>query len=76
MSEIDVERTEIEQKLNDLQVEKTLVEEEFINLVGEIPNLPLPEIRNQKLPENIENIYPIIISKKDIESARQSIKAA
>lgn len=76
LSEIDVERTEIEQKLNDLQVEKTLVEEEFINLVGEIPNLPLPEIKNQKLPENIENIYPIIISKKDIESARQSIKAA
>ena len=76
LSEIDVERTEIEQKLNNLQVEKTEIQEEFINLVGEIPNLPLPEIKNAKLPNNIENIYPILISKKDIESARQSVKAA
>ena len=76
LSEVDVERTEIEQKLNNLQVEKTSIEEEFINLVGEIPNIPLPEVRNQKLPDNIESIYPIIISKKDIESAKQSIKAA
>ncbi|MDA7705267.1 TolC family protein [Rickettsiales bacterium] len=76
LSEIDVERTEIEQKLNNLQVEKTEIQEEFINLVGEIPNLPLPKIKNAKLPNNIENIYPILISKKDIESARQSVKAA
>jgi len=76
LSEMDVEKTEIEQKLNDLQVEKTQIEEEFINLVGEIPNIELPDVKNNNLPQNIEDIYPIVIAKKDIESAKQGVKAA
>lgn len=76
LSEMDVEKIEIEQKLNDLQVEKTQIEEEFINLVGEIPTIPLPLVKSQELPQNIDEIYPLLIAKKDIESARQEIKAA
>jgi len=76
LSEMDVEKIEIEQKLNDLQVEKTQIEEEFINLVGGIPSIKLPDIKNRHLPQNIEGIYPVVIAKKDIESAKQGVNAA
>ncbi|MFW2331634.1 MAG: TolC family protein [Nitrospinota bacterium] len=75
LSEIDIKRTHIEQKLNDLQVEKRETEEEFINLVGEIPNIPLPDIKSNDYPKDIEDIYPVLISKTDLEAAEQSVKA-
>src|SRR5210317_1269964 len=41
-SEIDVERTDLEQRLNDLKAERVAVEEELIRLVGEVPELTIP----------------------------------
>lgn len=75
-SEIDVERTEVEQKLNNLKAERDTIEAELIRLVGEVPDITFPNIPIIKWENNAEELYAVTIAKEDIGIASQKIEAA
>lgn len=75
-SEIDVERTEVEQKLNNLKAERDTIEAELVRLVGEVPDITFPNIPMINWENNAEDLYAVTIAKEDIGIASQKIEAA
>ena len=75
-SEIDVERTEVEQRLNDLKAERVAIEEELIRLVDEVPDVPLPIVLNTTWHRDAEVLYPVQIAATDVEVATKDVEAA
>jgi len=75
-SEIDVERTEVEQRLNDLKAERITIEEELIRLVGEVPDVELPAIENMVWQREESVLYPVAIAGEDINVASKDVDAA
>lgn len=75
-SEIDVERTEVEQKLNNLKAEQATIEAELVRLVGEVPDITFPNIPILSWSDGVEQAYAVLIAKEDIGIASQGIKAA
>ena len=75
-SEIDVERTEIEQRLNDLKAERITIEEELIRLVGEVPDIELPTIQDMTWQREGMRLYPVAIAGENINVARKDVDAA
>lgn len=75
-SEIDVERTDLEQRLNDLKAERVAVEEELIRLVGEVPDTPLPAIPVITWERDSEAIYPVRIAQENVAVAAKDVDAA
>lgn len=74
-SQVDVERSLIEQKLNNLNAERDDIEAELIRLVGEVPmlNITMLDTKNWK---NAEDLYPVQIAKEDIIIAKFGLLAA
>lgn len=75
-SEIDVERTEVEQRLNDLKAERITIEEELIRLVGEVPDVELPTIPDVVWQRESSALYPVAIAGEDISVAGKDVDAA
>jgi outer membrane protein TolC len=75
-SEVDVERTEVEQSLNNLKAERVAINEELIRLVGEVPSIEIFNIRKALWNDNVENIYAVLVAKEDIAVVEQDIRAA
>ncbi len=75
-SEIDVERTDVEQKLNNLKAEKDTIEAELVRLVGEVPQITFPNVPITPWQHNSEQSYAVTIAKEDIGIASQKIEAA
>lgn len=75
-SEIDIERTEIEQRLNDLEAERVNVEEELIRLVGTVPDIELPTIQDMTWQREGMRLYPVAIAGENINVARKDVDAA
>jgi len=75
-SEIDVERTEVEQKLNNLKAERDTIEAELTRLVGEVPQISLPSLPNVQWNNDIEQAYAVSIAKEDIGISQKGIDAA
>lgn len=75
-SEIDVERTEIKQRLNDLKAERIAVEEDLIRLVGEVPEVELPSVLDAEWNREAEILYPVRIASEDINVASKDVDAA
>nr|VFJ48139.1 MAG: Outer membrane efflux protein [Candidatus Kentron sp. FM]VFK07977.1 MAG: Outer membrane efflux protein [Candidatus Kentron sp. FM] len=75
-SEIDVERAEILQRLNDLKAERVVIEEELIRLVGEAPTLPLPSVPEIPWHREPETLYPVRIAAMDVRVASKAVDAA
>ncbi len=75
-SEVDVERAEAERKLNDLEAKLTSIEADFIRLVGETPDVEPPEIKEIKWNNNLDTIYPVLISEQDIDIAKKDVGIA
>lgn len=75
-SEIDVERTEVEQRLNALKAERITIEEELIRLVGEVPDVELPTIADVVWQREGSALYPVAIAGEDINIAGKDIDAA
>lgn len=72
-SELDVERTITEQQLNDLKAEQIAIEAELIQLVGEVPTVPLPSVKNRIWQNEVSILYPVIIASQDIQVATEGI---
>nr|VFK80460.1 MAG: Outer membrane efflux protein [Candidatus Kentron sp. SD] len=74
--EIDVERAEILQRLNDLKAERVAIEEELIRLVGEVPALPLPSVTEIPWHRETEILYPVRIAAGNVQVASKAVDAA
>lgn len=76
-AEIDVDRTLVEQRLNDLEAEKAALEAALIRLVGDVPptTLPLPPL-NPKPLVDITETYPLQLQNKALAVAGESIRTA
>ncbi|MEC9291371.1 MAG: TolC family protein [Pseudomonadota bacterium] len=75
-SEIDVERTEIEQYLNGLKAERVSIEEELIFLVGEVPHLELPALPDVAWHREQASLYPVAIASESVNAASKGTDAA
>lgn len=75
-SELDVERTKLEQQLNDLKAEQIAIEAELLQLVGEVPTIPLPSVINKTWKNEASILYPVIIAAQDIQVATKAIGVA
>jgi outer membrane protein, heavy metal efflux system len=75
-SEVDVERSLVESKLNDLKAERDDIEAELVRLVGEVPAIPLPNIPQVTWDNTAESVYPVLIAKEDIDIADKDVDAA
>lgn len=65
-AEIDVERSEIEQRLNDLKAERVYIRETLIELVETVPDVSLPEIKARHWVRSETPLYPTSISQQEI----------
>lgn len=75
-SEIDVERAEAERELNDLRARQDAIEAGFISLVGEVPDISLPEFTDIKWNGGGENLYPVRIAAEDLLVATKDVGVA
>ena len=76
-SEVDVERAEAERKLNDLDAQLAAIEAEFIRLVGEVPEIKMPEIATDTLwDKNPNDLYAVLIAAEDIDIAKKDVGIA
>ncbi len=75
-SEIDFEHAEIKQHLNDLKTEKTHSEQELIWLIGEVPDLEIQNIKFLDWNGNINEIYPVLITREEIRVSEKDLEIA
>lgn len=75
-SEIDVERSEIEQKLNDLRAETVSIQEALIELVGTVPRVKLPSIQVKHWERNNTPLFPTTISQQAVIISNSKIDIA
>lgn len=75
-SEIDVERAEVEKRLNDLKAERVAFEQELVRLVGEVPSLPLPSILEVPWNHDGKMLYPVRIAAEDMQVADKEVDMA
>lgn len=75
-SEIDVERSDIEQQMNDLKSERVNIQETLIELVEIVPQLSPPILTVQPWIRNQTPLYPILISQKSITIDENKISIA
>jgi len=75
-SQVDVERSQVENKLNDLVAERDDIEAELVRLVGEVPDIPLPNIPNINWNGSEDALYPLRIASEDIAIASKDVDYA
>lgn len=75
-SEVDVERAEVERKLNDLEARLISIEAEFIRLIDEVPEIELPELPDVAWDKNPVALYPVMIAAEDIDIAEKGVDIA
>ncbi len=75
-SEVDVERAEAERKLNNLDAKLTYIKAEFVRLIGEIPDIKIPEIVDLKWDHDFSLLYPALIAAQDIDIAKKGVGIA
>lgn len=75
-SEIDVERSDIEQQLNALQAERVEIQEILIELVETVPELSPPKISVLKWIRNETPLYPTLIAHEAVAVSKKRIGIA
>lgn len=75
-SEVDVERAEAERKLNDLDAQEVAIEAEFIRLIGEVPEIDMPELADTLWDKNPNALYAVLIAAEDIDIAKKDVGIA
>ena len=75
-SEIDVDRAGVEQRLNDLKIERVAIEEELVRLVDEVPSIPIPSIPEIAWNRDGTALYPVRIAAEDVQVATKDVDVA
>lgn len=76
-AEIDVDKTLVQQRLNDMKAEKKAIEAALLRLVGSVPSstLNLPDITPAP-PGDITQIYPLQMQDKTLAAASAGVRTA
>jgi len=75
-SQLDVERSVIEQRLNDLDAEQAEAEAELVRLVGEVPQIALPELPERLWSGTTDALYPVRLAIDNVTAAERDVDAA
>lgn len=75
-SEVDVDRSMVEQRLNDLKARRIDIEAELVRLVGEVPEIALPDIPQLTWNQRPDSLYPARIAREDVAAAEKDVNAA
>lgn len=75
-SEVDVERSMIEQQLNDLKAQRIDIEAGFIRLLGDVPEIKLPNIPQREWDQQPDTLYPVRIALEDMTAYEKDVKVA
>lgn len=75
-SEVDIDRINVEKKLNELTFDEEAVRFELVNLVGYAPNIKSPKVERNEWNENFNTILPILAENEELKSAKSLIKAS
>lgn len=71
---IELELSEVEKRINDLQAEKRVVEAKFIQLVGEVPELVDIKHHEKFWSGTTESLYPVLLAQQKSLIADERIK--
>lgn len=74
LSEIDVERADVDRRLNDLRNERAAAEATLIQLVGEASAVPPPDVALQRWNGDPQTLYPVRIAEADISMAQAGVR--
>jgi hypothetical protein len=73
---IDLELSDVEKSINDLNAELQMVEANFIQLIGEIPG-PIAVTHVEKMwSGQTEALYPVLLAQQNAHLAEENIKVA
>lgn len=75
-SEVDVERAEVERKLNDLDARLVSIKAGFIRLIDVVPDIDVPDVTDILWEHNSNVLYPILIAAQDIDIAKKGVGIA
>lgn len=75
-SEVDVERAEVERKLNDLNARLVSIKAGFIRLINVVPDIDVPDVTDILWEHNSNVLYPILIAAQDIDIAKKGVGIA
>ncbi len=75
-SQVDVERSAVEQRLNDLEAEQDAIEAELVRLVGEVPQVELPELSLHMWNGMPDRLYPVRLAEHNVAAAARDVEAA
>lgn len=73
---VDLQLSEREKRLNDLETEKHVVEAVFLQLVEEIPTLVNVHYPEKKWLDTITTLHPVLVAEENIDLAQQGIEIA
>jgi len=76
LSKIDVEKADIEQRLNNLEYQLEDIDNSLISLTGKTAKAFKTEVKLEEWNKEKQNLYPIKISEFDINSADKEIEAS
>lgn len=74
LSEIDVERANVDRRLNDLRNERAAAEAALVRLVGEAAAVPPPGVTLRRWNGNPQTLYPVRIAETDIGMAAAGVR--
>lgn len=73
---IELEFSEVEKRINDLNAELQMVEANFIQLVGEVPALIVVNHNEKIWSGTTESLFPVLLAKQETHLADERIKLA
>ena len=75
-SEVDVERVEVEQELNNLRSERVAIEAELVRLVDEVPDIVISDVPAMQWNYDLGQVYPVRIMEGNIKVASSGVEIA
>lgn len=73
-SEVDVERTDVDRRLNDLNNQQKDIQARLFWLVGAAPAIIPPQIKALNWDSSPLSLYPALIADRQVAAARMSVK--
>lgn len=73
---IEIELTEVERTINSLMAEKSTIEADLIQLVGEVPEIDDPGYRQKEWAGELTDLYPIRIASMNIDVEKARVESA
>lgn len=73
---IEIEYAEVERKLNTLEAEKTFIEADLIQLVGDVPDIAELRFREKEWDGELTALYPVRLASRNIDVEKARVELA